>query len=657
MTEMTDAESRRILSGIKRLEGLPSRRPAEEAALAELRRRRDAAQSTVDGTNSIYRGAAYDAALGLPDEIAGAFSALQSRARGDEVIIDDYLARRDEVRDWYSEGFENDPGGFRRGQLAGSAASMLLPGSGLLKLTKGRPVLQTLAMMVGGGVDGANQGIQDAQIDGRPLETLGDYLDAAKVPATVGVTLGAGVPMVGAGAGALTRLGTEALQSTPVTGFGRHATSVLGRYTDDIAEGGVDLRRYLDGLTPEATLSDVPQLRSMSAGLADIGGSGGASVSRALEDRAQSAGTRITADVDARLGAPNAAFDQRRALAADRASRLGPEYDAVLAAGVPVPAKPILDRFDEILESAGPKTTPMLKLYRNDLAGAIDANGRVDPIKLHWLRSDLSDELRDLPRGTKVSSRISYALEEVDRALDAIPGYSAARTSMANSHAMDRAIESGNEMLRGGRVNAMSPDELSLEFGRLSPDQKEAFRKGVREDVAALMGTARNDAAAAWQEFSKGWNDAKLRIVLGNDEAEALIKRLRSEQVFSQTRGEVLAGSRTNRVREATDKLAPAKDPSTGRQPSPVARVRNAVFDDPVNRMINSALYGGRASSLNKDLGLMLSASGPARDRIVSALLSNSGIRATASAREELIKSLTRRLTQPIAATGSSATK
>jgi hypothetical protein len=52
-------------------------------------------------------------------------------------------------------------------------------------------------------------------------------------------------------------------------------------------------------------------------------GEGGETLGRAIETRALSAGDRIRVDADAAITAPDAAFQQRLALAQERSSKLG----------------------------------------------------------------------------------------------------------------------------------------------------------------------------------------------------------------------------------------------------------------------------------------------------------------------------------------------
>jgi hypothetical protein len=193
----------------------------------------------------------------------------------------------------------------------------------------------------------------------------------------------------------------------------------------------------------------------------------------------------------------------------------------------------------------------------------------VSATKLHNVRSELSDDIEEARRAGrgKFVAQMEPVLAKIDERLDALPGYADARTGYANNKAMERALEDGRAVFRGGETSAMSPTQLRDMVKKLSPAQLDAYRKGAREYLDALMGTARNDAAAAWGAFSKDWNEEKLRIILGKPEADKLINRLQAENIFSQTRGEVLKGSQTEMRAAAREELADLRDPETGMQP------------------------------------------------------------------------------------------
>jgi len=210
-------------------------------------------------------------------------------------------------------------------------------------------------------------------------------------------------------------------------------------------------------------------------------------------------------------------------------------------------------------------------------------------------------------------------LDQVDDELDKVPNYAATRTGYANVREMERQIDAGRAVLSPGR-STVSPDELRQSFNALSEPQKEAFKTGAREYIAALMGTSRNAPAAAWGELTTGFNDRKLRLLFGDEEAEKIMQTLRAERTFSETRGRVTSGSMTTQKQIADAELGPVRAPDTGRMPSPVARIRNTL-SDATNAAIDAVLYGSRRSTANQELGRILSLQGDERDRAVQALL------------------------------------
>lgn len=611
---MDRQKASQILDTIQRLQTLSESGELGERevnALSVLKAQAPAAQKVIDGYGATYRGLQHDLTFGQTDTAMGVKSYLEG---------DGYESGRDEVRAKDRAAYTADPESFEKGQMGGAALSMLIPGSFGAKALKGAGAATHFAFdtLLGGGI-GANQGIQSEQVKGKPPETLREYYDAAKYPALVGAATGAVARPLAAAGGAIARgIGNRLKQ--PVAGYGRAASDTLGQVVRRTEDSGRDIQGYLDGLTDEAMLVDVPEMRPTGRALTSMNGAGGMQLSRAITDRAEGAADRIKSDLDTHIDAPDAAFVEQRRLAAERTGKLGPEYDAVLAAEGAVDVSAALNAMRESSRVAGPTTAPALDRFITDLAAKAE-NGLIDPKQLHWIRSDLNDALQNQFGPTKGNAILKSALKEVDDVLDAVPGYKDARTGYGNNKAMDRAIDEGQGALRGGRVSALSPNELALEFNKLTDPQKDAFKKGLRRDVAGLMGTAKNEPAAAWGEFAKEWNEEKLRIVLGNAEADPIIRRLRSESEFSESRGRVTAGSDTNRGQAAMENLEPAREPGTNRQQGILSRAKENLFDKPSNAVVNSLVYGPRASAVNQDIGGMLSAQGAERDRIVSELL------------------------------------
>lgn len=611
----TYADARNIQRALDALRPLVESGQAteEQAAIYErLQGQAPAAAQEVADTSSTYRGFQRGATLGLNDNIAGITNVVTrggTYAEGQEAALErDRQARL------------NNPEAFNRGQFAGggAAAGAALP---LATVGGGSLATQMAISGFGGGGMGFAQGYGDWELDGSPPGEMWNY---ARAPTLIGAGTGVAAPVAGRVAGETTRLIRSLRNMETPSGFGRVPTMTLSRNWQQAADAGMPVDAGLSRLTDEAALVDVPgPMRATGQGLAAMRGEGGTVLERFVNDRAEGAGARIQADVDTHIGPANAAFNERRALATERTSTLGPQYDAALAASNRIEIGPTITQLQSAAAQAGPDTSALINRTLRHLEERMDEDGLVDAATLHWARSDLSGALRS-PGPTQGNALALDALRQIDGILDTnVPGYAAARTDYANNRAMERAIEQGEQMLRGGRYTAMSPDEFRVAFERLSDAERDALRMGLRRDIDGLMGTARNDAAAAWGDFNRGWNQEKLRIALGDTVADDLIRRMRSEQVFSQTRGDLVAGSQTELRRGAREALDPQyAPPEQGARPGPIGRLRNTV-NDAGNAVIDALLYGNRNANRNLQLGQMLSATGPDRDRIVQALIAN----------------------------------
>lgn len=606
------APARQNLNAVQRLQQLQQTgqlRPGEAAALGDLLKGMGQDQTTVDNTVSGWRGAQRGATLGLADDMAGIRSM---------ILGDGFSTGRDASIQKDISAYEKAPGAFEAGETGGAGAT----GLALALLSRGKYAPQGMVGNVamggtGGGVFGLLQGQSDYEMAGRPP---GQQLSYMAKPTAIGAGVGAAAYPVARGVGKI--VGAMRGPARAATGFGKVPTRTLRKAVEATQDGGTDIRAYLSGLTPEATLADVEgNLRGTAQGLATVRGAGGQKLAKTIEERAGGASGRIKADLNRYIEEPTAAFKAKMANAQARSGTFGPMYDAAVAAPGPLQIKPALNRLKQAARNAGTDTAPFLARYLSDIETKAP-NGLIDPAQLHWIRSDLSEALGAVGGPSKRNTLLSSAVKELDKVLDTIPEYAAARTGYANTFAMDDATRLGEEALRGGRVSALSPEEFAVSFNKLSGAQKDAFRAGLRRDVAGLMGTSRNAPAAAWGEFAKEWNEEKLRLVLGAD-ADPIIKRMRSENVFSKTRGDVLGNSQTAFREEAKGAMGPYTDPMTGRQPGALTRVKNALIDDPVNAALNSLVYGGKQSARNLELGTMLSMQGPERDGLLNALIQN----------------------------------
>ncbi|MEX0329267.1 MAG: hypothetical protein AB3N07_11140, partial [Ruegeria sp.] len=571
--------------------------PAERAALRALNLNRSTDQEEIGASEATYRGAAQGATLSARDELAGALGWFTGGMTNDA-----YTSARDESRRLDEAAQQAFPEEFATGKTAGNISTMAIPGGAALKATKGmglagKSLVGGLTMGAAAGADGFMSG-----------EGFTDRIDRAKLPALIG----AGFGILAPGAGYLAGRGVRGFQNMrrSIPDFGPVATNRVARSLDSRRLGdAADIEAYLAGLGDEAMLADVPGApRKLAQGVAAMPGKGGDILQDAIENRASGASERVSRVVDDTLGQADEAFDARRALAAERSSKLGPEYDAALTFEKQIDVSGIQSAVTlQAGESSGSVKSSLRRLL-SDLG-----EGKVSAVRLHNIRSELSDAVNKarVSGAKKFSTQMDPILRMIDDKLDAVPGYRDARLGYGANKALDDAIEDGRKVFSGSAVSAMSPAELREAMANMSPAQKDAFRKGAREWVSALMGTCRNDAAAAWGAFEKGWNDQKLRLVLGHEAAEKVIKRLRAEKTFSGTRGDVLAGSQTQFRDEAAGALVDLRDVDTGRRPGPLSRAKRAL-DDVGNAAVDSVLYGPRRRNANAEIGGILSLQGKA---------------------------------------------
>tara|TARA_B110000908_G_scaffold139099_1_gene165582 strand:- start:464 stop:2389 length:1926 start_codon:yes stop_codon:yes gene_type:complete len=600
-------QAQRLVEAIRALSGIDDRSPAEEDALARAKAARP--QEVIDSFGASYRGLAQGATLRGGDELV---AAVQGVAPGGMNYKEALAAQREANK----LAQQADPEAYSRGETAGMVGTSSL-GFAAPSLAGARG-LGALGQMFIGGSEGAALTAAPDFLGGE-----GGFMQRASevqpLPTAIGAGLGAVAPVAGLVAGGVTRAAQNINRGTG--GFGSRATQVAARGLNRTMQSGEDIEAYLASLGDNAILADVPGgPMSQAMGLAAQQGTGGTIVNRAIADRAAGSGARIEGAVSDVAGAPNAAFRERMNIAEQKKGVFGPEYEIALEYDSPISTNSIVDGvIAPALPDAVGETATRLNRYKRILTTGDDEG--MSARRLHNTRVIISDDINNAKKQNKggLARSLVPLLNAVDDKLDSIPGYKGARSGYADVSAMERQIDAGRQALVGGR-NTISPDELASNFDKLNDAQKDAFRTGAREYIAALMGTARNAPAAAWGELSTGFNDKKLRILFGEEDAGRIMQTLRGEKSFSETRGIVSQGSMTEMRRQAESDLGPVREVDTGRRRGPVMRIKDTL-DDSVNAAIDSVLYGSRRSNANADLGKILSLQGSERDRAVSALM------------------------------------
>lgn len=614
----TFAESSKILQAVKVLEGLERSgeiSDAEQAALNRYRQKTKSAEQARAETISGYRGVQAGVSMNLADEISGAYKAATELFKGGDIegARAKYAEYRDLVRRKDEAARLMAPEQFSKGEIAGGGMTAALPAAGATKAMQGMGMLGKMGV---GAATGAGMTALP-QFAGGEGGLANRMSEVSPLSVAAGATLGGAAPAAGAVMGGLARKAQDIRRG--VEGFGAGASQRVARSLNRAEASGEDIQAYLDRLGPEATIADIkgsPQ--QLAQGLASMQGAGSDILQRSVRERGEGAGARIEDVMTRRIDEPEAAFNKRVELAEERSSVLGPMYDAATSSDMTFQVDALRSGITFIGKDAASSVKKRLKTAMKDLG----SEGPVSAERLHNARSALSDAIyKATVKGEGgVARNLKPILDDVDARLDEIPGYSAARTSYANNKAVKRAIEEGRKAFSGGAATAMSPKLLNEALENMSPVERDAFKRGAREYVSALMGTSSNDAAAAWGEFGKNWNAEKLKVILGEEDATEITRRLLAEKEFSETRGAIVGGSQTSQRTESREALADIREPDTANIPSPVTRIRRGI-EEPINRVIDEILYGPRRSNVNRQIGEILSLQGQQRDMAVRSLL------------------------------------
>lgn len=614
----TYAESSNLLEAVKVLEGLERSgdiTSSEQAALDRYRSRTKSAEQARAETISTYRGVQAGASMNLADEIAGAYQAANELFRGGDVqgARAKYAEYRDLVRRKDEAARVLAPEQFAKGEVTGGVAGAMVPAVGVTKAIQGASMLLRMAA---GAATGAGMTALP-QFAGGEGGLRSRASEVSPLSVAAGAGLGGLAPAAGSVAGGVVR-GAQNLRRG-VEEFGSGASQRVARSLSRAEASGEDIQAYLERLGPEATIADIkgsPQ--QLAQGLASMQGAGSDTLQRSVRERGEGAGARIEDVMTRRIDEPEAAFNRRVELAQERSSVLGPMYDAATASDKTFQVDALRSGITFIGKDAASNVKKRLNTAMKDLG----SEGPVSAERLHNARSALSEAMykAKIKGEGGVVRNLQPILRDVDARLDEIPGYSAARTGYANNKAIQRAIEEGRKAFSGGATTAMSPKLLSEALEKMSLAERDAFKRGAREYVSALMGTSSNDAAAAWREFDKNWNAEKLEAILGKEDAAEITRRLMAEKEFSETRSAIMGGSQTSQRTESREALADIREPDTANLPSPVSRIRRGI-EAPINRVIDEVLYGPRRSNMNRQIGEILSLQGDQRDAAVGALL------------------------------------
>ena len=205
-------------------------------------------------TESALRGAAQGATLGFADEITGAAESLKDVLLTDAElsdIYDRYKIRRDESREAYRKAEEANPKSFLAGDVAGSLATMAVPG---LNIAKGASAAGTIGKL---GALGAAEGM------GR---TSKEDLAGIAEDTMIGAGLGAGLGAAGVGIGK----GIKALKDKPKKLGDTGVDKVLGTLSTRIGKISPEIKGALRKFEFDTSTNTAKLTRKAEPFLSDL---------------------------------------------------------------------------------------------------------------------------------------------------------------------------------------------------------------------------------------------------------------------------------------------------------------------------------------------------------------------------------------------------
>ena len=436
---------------------------------------------------------------------------------------------------------------------------------------------------------------------------------------SVGAVAGGGGPIAGRaveGAGNLIKNIYRGGQD----GFQGQALRRVAKQVDNSEQSGIKVKEYLDSLGQEGMLADVPGgTQGLASGLAATQGRGSNVLRRNIIQRSDNAGARIEKAMEEFVDQPNAGYLARKANEQNKNEVISPMYEKAKASTETFDVQDLREVILEASTDASARTKKAMNTLLKDLGKEDDLSAR----KLHNIRVELNDTIQKAFRkgdGGK-GLNLKVFLDKIDGKLDNIDGYAAARAAWSDAGDIEEALDMGMDIFSGGPKSAMSPVMLKAMLEKMTGAQREAFKAGARDYIGALMGTSRNDAAAAWQAFGKNWNAEKLEMLIGKKNAQEVTRRLLAEAKFSKTKSDTIDNSLTEFRRDAKKTIGDLTDEASGDQPGVFTRTKKFLFDNPINAIIDDILYSNTKGNLNEQIGKILTLQGRERDRVVSTLL------------------------------------
>ncbi|GAA3674756.1 hypothetical protein [Acetobacter lovaniensis] len=437
-------------------------------------------------------------------------------------------------------------------QVAGGIAST----APLASIAIPSRLAQASGALAAGGRIGLT-GLEGAALGGTDAYARGDNVTQGAVMGAVGGAGGQALGEAISGGSSLVR----ALMRGSEGRAADRAASIVRQLGQSDALSPDSAEAELARLGPAATLADLgPNMQQAARAVASAPGSAQKQLVEALMNRQAQAGQRIEGAMDAAMGPRTNILDSADRISSSRSALASPWYDKAMP--VPVADSPELQEiiktpaFMSALAKANTlagnegrslySPTGNMGMHGPEIAPDVSKMTLQD---LHYIQRAMQDNIGEIKTGAGFKdNEASRSVADVRRKLlgvmdDLSPEYATARGIYSDYSKVAQALADGQKVFS----NATTPDMLQRTLAGLGESEKAAFTEGARQQVAQMMGTARNDANAAKALLDKGYNREKMALILGDDAAGGLNNAVDAERAFAATTQAARGGSMTDR--------------------------------------------------------------------------------------------------------------
>lgn len=607
----------------------PDGTPRDVMRAAMAKRFGGGQQSDISMLESGVLGTLSGVTMNWGDELGAVLPALVDMFGGVDNFASAYKRHKGGIREMLQEAQQANPNTFLAGEIAGGVPAALIPGGAV---ARGAGAAQKIGRGIAGGM---GYGAVAGAGAGEGLE--GTANEAAKGAFMGGVVGGAAVP-VGAAVGKVAGKAVNAVSDRMAargTGVSAPAYRAVNRALKDDAASNP---RLAQEIAPDDMLLNAgPNLRTQASAVATKPGSGSARIEKAVLNQKAGEGARAAKAVDDILGADMGRVSNRKMTKAEKKATKQ-LYDVAKNSGVSHDVTPIKQALQDV-DIRGIVPEGVMQRLMN--SPAIKDSGPVSSAKLHDFRMLVDDvmggKFGDSSLQVNAKSLIGDIRKAADVELKAVPGWPQADKAFQVAATRANAFEEGRKAL----TSALSPDEVAeqlTEFNRVSPQVGEMYRRGVRDSVSRIMGTAGNDAGAAIRELElKGWNNQKMAGLVGQKQAQQLGSYLQKAKVRQDAAGEIIGNSATAR-RQAAQAELPNPVDNAGRVERTTQGGLQGLVLRPAAKLADKMVGGAisrRADRINNDVAGLLSARGPRAQGIAQGML---GQQASNAARKQALE-------------------